>query len=75
LNEYNIYTFGLWCLTSLPTIFQLDRGGQFYMWRKPEYTKPKTCRNSQVTDKLYYIPVVVYQVQYTSSWVGFELTI
>jgi hypothetical protein len=52
IYQYNIYTFGLWCLTSLPTIFQLDRGGQFYMWWKPEYTKPKM---SQVTDKLYYI--------------------
>jgi len=44
----------LWYSTRLPTIFQLYRGGQFHMWRKPVYP--------EVTAKLNHIMLYLVHV-------------
>jgi hypothetical protein len=45
-------------LTPLSTIFQLYRGGQFYLGRKPEYQE-KTCRRSLTKSNYHTITPLV----------------
>lgn len=58
-------------ITTHLTMFQLNSGGQFYLWRKPEYTG-KTTVLPYVIDKLPH--TMLYEKIYLTS-AGFELTI
>jgi hypothetical protein len=60
-SHEQLWGLGLWCLTSLSTIFQLYRGGQF--WPEENMELPL------YTDKLYHI--ILYRVHLSmsrSSW-------
>ena len=61
----------LWCLTSLSTIFQLCRGGQFY-WCQGETAVPGEYHRPAASHWQNFI--TWRYIEYTSKWTGFEIT-
>ena len=61
---------GLWCKMPFSTIFQWYCGSQFYWLRKPEYLEKPLNDRKSLTNFITYCCI-----EYTSSWVGIELTI
>ena len=50
---YIVYAFALWCLTPLSTIFQLYRGGIWFMRNKDHWSNAKQYIELKITQQNY----------------------
>jgi hypothetical protein len=67
IDHIRVRTKLMMFITSLSTIFQLYRGGQFYWWWKPVYPE-KTTNLPKVIDKLYHIMKMNKHILFWNNW-------
>jgi hypothetical protein len=71
---FQVWGFGLWCLTPLSIIFQLYHGYQFLVVEEAGVPGEKTTDHGQATRKLYHLRLHVECTLFVIYKAGHELT-